>query len=226
MGGAVGEFLKALPTVAGSPLAFVGYLVVIVAWAATSVLSSRTNRLFQSIDKLPEKDRIEAINLEYKTVPRTGVTAGEWLQAKQATYKLVRLGAMVLVVLAILGLSAYFAHDAMQTQKAAASTEELKNILNRRAQRISDGLKAQGDPQSQEAEKNFVRLHGDNIKALDSGDEVESHEIQRDIGRVLSRTPYHNDYAMQSEQPGFIVLLRQFYDYLFKRSSTDDTPKQ
>lgn len=224
MGGTVSGFLKALPTVAGSPLAFVGYLVIIIAWATTSVLSRRTNRLFKSIGKLPEKDRVEAIKLEYRTVPRAGVTAGEWLQGKQATYRLVRLGAIVVVLLAILGLSAYLARDAIQTRKAAASTEELKNILNRRAQRISDGLKAQGDPTSQEAEKDFLRLHQDNIKALDSGNEVESHEIQRDISKVLSRTPYHNDYAMQREPPGFIVLLTHFYDYLFKSGRKDDAP--
>jgi hypothetical protein len=185
------QFLKALPTVASSPLAFIGYLIVVIAWVVTSIMSRRSSQLFKAIKDLPEKDKLAAIKLEYKTIPRAGVTAKEWLQAKSATYNLIRFGALVVVLLVVIGLAAYLASMALNAKRAAASDEELINILNYRARTIDTNLKKQG---ALKTEEEFERLHKENIQALKAGNHVESHELQRDIEGALKGTVFEREY--------------------------------
>jgi hypothetical protein len=68
------NFLKALPVVADHPLALVGYLAVVISWLIVSLRIRKARKLFDAIKLLPEDQRLEAIKLEYKTVPRSGLS--------------------------------------------------------------------------------------------------------------------------------------------------------
>jgi hypothetical protein len=107
-----------------------------------------------------------------------------------------------------LGLVAYLAFAALQTKKSAASQQELVNILDDRAQKISDDLAKSG---AAERQTEFMRLHDKNIAALKSGNEVQAHEIQRNIWDLLHGTPDADRYVVKP--PG----LRKELEDLFRR---------
>lgn len=79
-------FLKSLPVVARHPFAFVAYLALAAVWLVTTLQVQKANSLFEAIKSLPETERLEAIKLEYKTVPKEGLSAEEWLQSQKTTF--------------------------------------------------------------------------------------------------------------------------------------------
>jgi hypothetical protein len=197
------DFLQALPTIASSPLAFVAYVILIAAWLVAVTTSRKSARLFKRIKALPEKDRLPAIELEYRTVPAAGVTAAQWLAAKEATYRLVRYCALVVLALVVVGMLGYLINAYFATAKLVASQAELQRLLDDRAQAIADKLRQDGDPQRAER---FMQLHKNNLDALKTGNLIQAHELQDQIWTLLEppsaralRLPdsnrYHGDDA-------------------------------
>jgi hypothetical protein len=57
-------FLKALPTVATSQLAYVAYILTLVAWVVIAWRVRRYQYLLKNLRALPSKDRLAAIKAE------------------------------------------------------------------------------------------------------------------------------------------------------------------
>lgn len=85
----ISAFISAIPAAAASPLALVAYLATLVAWTLVAWRVNRFTVLMNSIDKLPEKDRIEAIRVETGRVVPKGMTAEQYLRSRIHSFILV-----------------------------------------------------------------------------------------------------------------------------------------
>lgn len=81
------KVFSSLPAVATSPLAFVAYLLVVIAWLLVALKVRRNKQLLSRLEKLPEKDRLKALELEMGSPRlRAGLTPKQWLRHKIYTY--------------------------------------------------------------------------------------------------------------------------------------------
>jgi hypothetical protein len=102
--------LEALPDAAQNPLALLGYLAAIAAWTFVAVRVRRNRNLLANLEKLPEGDRLRALQMEMGTVQlRSGLTANEWLRSQTIRYyfwAFIALCAVVVLVFAIASFNA------------------------------------------------------------------------------------------------------------------------
>src|SRR5205823_374941 len=108
----MGDFIKtslaALPEAARSPLALVGYLAAIAAWAAIAWRVKRNKQLLRHLDKIPERDRLKALELEMGGLPLApGLTPDQWLRARIQRYYFLAF-AIVCAVAVVLFAIAFF----------------------------------------------------------------------------------------------------------------------
>jgi hypothetical protein len=94
-------FLDHLKDTAASPFALIAYVALIGAW---TYLQSRNVRLKRLRD-LPPNQRLEALRLEYKTEPRDGLSAEQWIRSRRQTLVLIAFLATLFVVLVIVGIA-------------------------------------------------------------------------------------------------------------------------
>ncbi|MFN0131633.1 MAG: hypothetical protein ACKVW3_03735 [Phycisphaerales bacterium] len=95
----INSFLAALKDVATSPLALVGYVLLVAAWAWVTVKTHRLRVVAKAIKLSPEQG-LELLKNEYRTEPRAGVTPEQWLKSRRQAYMLV--GFLATVVAAVL----------------------------------------------------------------------------------------------------------------------------
>jgi len=90
------ELLDALPGAAISPYAFVAYVLLIVANVVIVWRVKRNKNLLDSLEKLPEDKRLEAIQLEMGVaLPKHGLTAEQWLRSKIHQYYFMAFVAVI-----------------------------------------------------------------------------------------------------------------------------------
>ncbi|MET4754578.1 hypothetical protein [Bradyrhizobium sp. RT11b] len=152
----IGAFLNAIPAAAANPLALIAYLATVVAWTLVAMRVNRFKILMDRIEKLPEKDRIEAIRIETGRVVPKGMTAEQYLRSRIhlfiligflvlcATASFVASMALIRVyeqkaradgyIIEILGEANSSAVDARSPYKSAISTLENGPIMIREAQ--------------------------------------------------------------------------------------------
>ena len=104
------EFLKAaLQNIQGassSPLAFAAYALVIVAWVVIAWRVQRNKQLLESLEKLPAKDRLSALQQEMGSVPvPPGLTPEQWVKVRSLKYIFSGFALLCLVVVVIIGVS-------------------------------------------------------------------------------------------------------------------------
>ncbi|MGA7317752.1 MAG: hypothetical protein WBX22_27730 [Silvibacterium sp.] len=81
------SLVSALPTAASSPLAFAAYVLVIAAWLVIALRVKRNRQLLDHLEKLPDSDRLKALQLEMGAVQvRAGLTADQWLRSRLQLY--------------------------------------------------------------------------------------------------------------------------------------------
>jgi hypothetical protein len=97
----MGDFLKALKTVADSPLALVGYIGVLASWLIAALQDKKSGQVIRALKELPEDQRLQALRWSYKTVPRDGISAEQWLRSKRYAYLLTAFLVTCFVLLAI-----------------------------------------------------------------------------------------------------------------------------
>jgi hypothetical protein len=104
-------FLNALSQIKGDPLTLVGYVVLVAAWVAIAISSKKARALFRTIKNLPEEDRLKALSLEYRTSPKSGLSAEQWIRSRLHLYLFSGFAITILLLFA-LGISAItYAHD-------------------------------------------------------------------------------------------------------------------
>lgn len=85
------DFLKAaldaIPAAASTPLALAAYVVAIAAWVVISVRVWRNRNLLRNLDRLPEHDRLAALQAEMGNLPlRSGLTPQQFLRSQIHRY--------------------------------------------------------------------------------------------------------------------------------------------
>ena len=81
------SLVSALPSAATSPFAFVAYVLVIASWVVIALRLKRNRQLLDHIEKLPQADRLKALQLEMGAVQvRSGLTADQWLRSRVHLY--------------------------------------------------------------------------------------------------------------------------------------------
>lgn len=188
------DFIKlafeVLPTTAKHPFAFVGYIVVTLSWVALAWKVKRNNILLSHLQKLPKKDRLEALRLEMGAIQlKEGLSPEQWIRYRQHIYYFIAflVGCLAVVVM--------FAIVAVQTSKLESSTAELIAILKERESKFVKDLdhlygSFQGDG-SQKTKEELKSLKADvleinkkRIDALRNGNLVLAHEIGNDLEQL------------------------------------------
>ncbi|GBC62758.1 hypothetical protein DENIS_3735 [Desulfonema ishimotonii] len=106
------EFFKAafsaLGTAATNPIALVGYLAVILSFAVVARRERRNKNLLDKIEKLPEKDRLNALKEEMGsvTVP-IGLTPEQWLRDRAESNRQRRFQIIVCLIVILTALAAW-----------------------------------------------------------------------------------------------------------------------
>lgn len=104
--------LSALPSVAGSPLAFAAYLAAIVAWVVIAWRVNRNKQLLRNLDKLPERSRLEALRMEMGAVRlKSGLSPEQWIRSRIHLYYFMGFAILALVGTALFTVSAVTAED-------------------------------------------------------------------------------------------------------------------
>ena len=109
--------LEALPSIATSPLAFLGYVFTVGAWVYAVSRSRRLKVLLQSITNIPETDRAKIIQMEFGDVVPSNISAEEWILAKKHRYFLVAFLASLITISAISAIAIY---EGLELAKVAA----------------------------------------------------------------------------------------------------------
>src|ERR1700752_2544238 len=86
----ISNALKALPSVASSPLAIIGYIAAIAAWVFIGWRVVRNKNLLENLKDLPPKDRLQALKEEMGRVPlKEGLTPEQYLRSRTHLYILI-----------------------------------------------------------------------------------------------------------------------------------------
>ncbi len=98
-------FFSSLSQVSGSPYAFFCYLVISLLWGFSFFRKGRLKRIAKAIQHLPEKDRKQILIQEYGIYLKEGLTAEEYIRARQQLYGFIVLITLVLFAAAIIIVS-------------------------------------------------------------------------------------------------------------------------
>jgi hypothetical protein len=101
----VPDFLAHLKETASSPFAFVAYVCVVAAWVYVVVARHRLNTVAGIINALPEERRTDVILQEYKTTPKAGLTADQWIRARRLTLMFYSFLATLIALIALVGMT-------------------------------------------------------------------------------------------------------------------------
>lgn len=99
--------LQALPLIAMSPLAFVGYVLTLVAWVYAVFRSRRLKLILARLPDIPETDRAKTIQLELGEVLPANITAEEWLRGKRQKYFFVAFVLLLVTFISIVAVAIY-----------------------------------------------------------------------------------------------------------------------
>ena len=125
--------IEALPAIATSPLAFVGYALTIAAWAFAVYRSSRLKLLLQKLPDIPAADRAKTIQLELGEVLPENISAEQWLRARNQRHFLAAFVIFVLTAAAIGVVALYEGHElAKVAEQARLRQEEIQRETQRR----------------------------------------------------------------------------------------------
>lgn len=120
-------FLKSLSVAATNPLAFVGYLAVIIAWTISYLNSRRLNVIKKSLEQLPKNKRFEALELEYRIVPKGGLTPEIYLKLAGRRYVFFAAVATLIVAIVFVTLASY---KTLEEKKLSSAIESMGVALN------------------------------------------------------------------------------------------------
>ena len=116
----VKDFLHSLSVVADHPLALIGYLAVVLAWLIIGLQSRKSKALFSKVKDLPEGDRLKALELEYRSTPKAGLSAEQWMRSRVHLYIFSGFAITCFLVLALC-LAAVFLVQAKTSESGGQS---------------------------------------------------------------------------------------------------------
>jgi hypothetical protein len=112
--------VSALKTVATSPYAFVAYIVLICVRGYVIVAQSRLKRIAGVIKQVAPKDRARLLENEYRTFPRSGLSAEQWIRARRMNLFFL---ALVVLVLAATVLATVYILQLQETKRITDTSD-------------------------------------------------------------------------------------------------------
>ncbi len=101
------DFLNALPAAATNPLAFVAYLVTILAWFAISQQTRRLKIIMNQLNEVPARDRRSVLENELGIKLPDTLTPEQWLRARRQTYVFFFLIILVIAIVAVVAIAIF-----------------------------------------------------------------------------------------------------------------------
>lgn len=123
------NLIDSLKLIGDQPLALVGYIAIVGAWLYASLLNRKAIALFRAIKSLPEEDRLKAITLEYRVVPKSGLTAEQWLRSRQTSYIFAAFALTCFVAIFIIGTAIWLASKSVSVHGASAPAPVTAGIV-------------------------------------------------------------------------------------------------
>lgn len=120
----VGILIKGLSEAAKSPLSYVAYIVIAVAWAAITWKEARIKNITKALSLLPEGKRLEALKLEYKLIPKAGLSSQEFLRHERKKYYFLAFGISIIAILIVATLGIYRSIE-LDKQKIVGETMKI-----------------------------------------------------------------------------------------------------
>ncbi|AZC31674.1 hypothetical protein C4K38_3716 [Pseudomonas chlororaphis subsp. piscium] len=114
----IAQILKALPIVATSPYALIGYLITVAAWTWAMHRSVRLKILMARLHELPADERVKVIQLELGEVLPSSISPEQWLRARNHRH-------FMLAVIVLLGTLAAIATVSINAGVERAKAEAL-----------------------------------------------------------------------------------------------------
>jgi len=127
------DFLKsaldAIPAAASSPLALAAYVSVIFAWLLISIRVRRNRNLLKNLDRLPEQDRLSALQLEMGHVPmRAGLSPAQYLRSQIHKYYFFGFVIICFLIFLIFAISASHLHGTAAADPVNHETEAVDSV--------------------------------------------------------------------------------------------------
>jgi hypothetical protein len=94
------SFISGLKTAASTPYAFVAYVCLLTAWVYVGIAQQRLKHISKAIGQVPQKDRAALLAKEYNVLPRSGLSAEQWIRSRK--HMLVFLAFLALLVAGVL----------------------------------------------------------------------------------------------------------------------------
>lgn len=156
----LGDAIKALPTVATSPYALIGYVVTLAAWAFAMHRSVRLKVLMARLEQFPEADRARIVQLEMGEILPPHISAEQWIRARNHRHFLLA-GITLLITLTVIGVvtinaGTEAAKDRADREIEAAKALERKAALQYKRQALKDRMR-ELDERYVAAQKEYLR---------------------------------------------------------------------
>ena len=121
-----GHIISSLPEVATSPLSFLAYLAIIVAWLIIALKVKRNKQVLSHLKDLPSKDRLKALKYEMGTVDiKEGLTPEQYIRSKIHSYYFI--GAIILFISIIIIFVVVFTDQIEQPSKTSVEIINLSD---------------------------------------------------------------------------------------------------
>ena len=123
------RFLEALKVTATSPLALIAYLALLVAWVYVLTANRRLKIIARSLKDIPEADRLKILIQEYRTTPRVGLTAEQWIRSRKHQFfflgVIATLVGAVVIILAAMSRPVKATGEMLELKRHVEKTAEL-----------------------------------------------------------------------------------------------------
>ena len=117
----INVLIKGLSEAARSPLSYVAYMFIVIAWAAITWKESRIRSITKALSLLPEQKRLEALKLEYKLIPKSGLSSSDFLKHERRKYFFLAFAISVIAILIVATLGIYRSIE-LSKQKVVGET--------------------------------------------------------------------------------------------------------
>src|SRR6266496_24498 len=95
------SFIDGLKTAATSSYAFVAYVCLVSAWVYVAVAQHRLKQVSKVIAQVPPESRAALLAKEYNVLPRSGLSAEQWMRSRKHTLLFFACLALMIVALLI-----------------------------------------------------------------------------------------------------------------------------
>ncbi len=119
------NLISALPEIATSPLALVGYALTIGAWVYSSVRSANLKTIIKQIAAIPETDRKSTVMAALGEVIPESISAEQWIRSKRQQYFLIAFIVTLAVALIIVAIALFRSAEVTSAQAAARAKIEI-----------------------------------------------------------------------------------------------------